>query len=263
MKQKHFTLVVFFLAVSLISWKALNNPWLTEKHKGYSLYYTVADKQNTKEYNKLVENGMKHVKSFFKAPYNKKFDVFVHPNRHSLDSTWQKDWKMPEFKSECWMVASGVATKLDVISPKAWDKEACEHVYSNSEKTQQLITHELVHIFHGQLNASPDFSDVTDIDWFVEGLATYSSGQCDTPRITEIKKAITDNKIPNGLNNFWTGKLKYGLSGSVVMYIDKQYGRTKLIELLKFNRKTEILTSLNTSEADLLKGWKEYIISLK
>jgi hypothetical protein len=25
---------------------------------------------------------------------------------------------MPAFKSECWMVASGIATKLDMIAPK-------------------------------------------------------------------------------------------------------------------------------------------------
>lgn len=263
MKQKHFTVIVCFLALSFISWKTLNNPWQTEKHKGYDLYYTTADKQNIKEYNKLVENGVKQVKLFFKSPYPKKFDVFVHPNRHSLDSTWQKDWKMPEFKSECWMVASGDATKLDMISPKTWDKESCEHVYSNTEKTQQLITHELVHIFHGQLNVSPDFSDMTDIEWFIEGLAHYASGQCDTSKISEVKKAITENKIPDGLNNFWTGKLRYGLSGSVVLYIDYKYGRTKLIELLKFNKKTEILTSLNTTEANLLKEWKNYMMSLK
>lgn len=263
MKSKHFTLVLFVLAITFISWNKIYSPWITEKHKGYDLYYTVTDKQNTKDYNKLLEKGMKEVKTFFNSSYTKKFDVLVHPNRHSLDSTWQKDWKMPEFKSECWMVASGVATKLDMISPKIWDKEACEHVYSNSEKTQQLITHELVHIYHGQLNISPDFSDVIDIDWFVEGLATYASGQCDASKIVEIKKAIVDNKIPDGLNKFWTGKLRYGLSGSVVLYIDKKYGRAKLIELLKFNKKTEILTTLNTSEADLLKEWKDYMIHLK
>ncbi|MFZ4520792.1 MAG: hypothetical protein ACOYNC_03750 [Bacteroidales bacterium] len=50
--------------------------------------------------------------------------------------------------------------------------ESCEHVYSEKLKTQQIITHELVNVYHGQLNAGPDFSDVSGIDWFVEGLAT-------------------------------------------------------------------------------------------
>lgn len=85
------------------------------------------------------------------------------------------------------MVASGIATKLDMISPKMWDKESCEHQYAETKKHNSSL-HELVHVYHGQLNASPDFSNVEGIDWFVEGLATYASGQCDSLRIAEIKK---------------------------------------------------------------------------
>jgi hypothetical protein len=184
------------------------------------------------------------------------------PSRQSLDSAWQTDWKMPEFKSECWMVASGVGQKIDIISPKKWDKEACEHEYSESIKTQQLITHELVHVFHGQLNVSSDFSNVEGIDWFVEGLATYASGQCDSTRIAEIKNAIDNNKIPTSLDNFWTGNLKYGLSGSMVMFIDSKYGRTRLKELLPFNKKTEILQSLKITEEELLQAWTDYIMKI-
>ena len=114
----------------------------------------------------------------------------------------------------------------------------------------------------GQINASPDFGNTEGIDWFVEGLATYASGQCDSARIKEVKKLIADNKTPKGLDNFWTGKLKYGLSGSVVMYIDSKYGREKLKELLPFSKKAEILAALNTTEADLLNNWKNYIQGL-
>ena len=106
------------------------------------------------------------------------------------------------------MVASGVSHRFDLISPKAWDKESCEHHYKDTTETQQLITHELVHVFHGQLNCSEDFSDVTGLDWFVEGLATYASGQCNDSRIAEIKKAIGLKEIPSSLDEFWTGKFK-------------------------------------------------------
>jgi len=157
------------------------------------------------------------------------------------------------------MVASGVANKLDLISPVTWDNEACEHIYSDKIKTQQLITHELIHVYHGQLNTSPDFSDVTGIEWFVEGIATYASGQCDSIRIAEIKKSVLNNTIPMSLDKFWTGNLRYGLSGSMVMYIDYKYGRVRLKELLKFNRKSEILTHLGITEPILLSEWKNYI----
>jgi len=202
---------------------------------------------------------MQSVESFFGEEYRNSFTIALHPNRASLDSTWRKDWNMPTFKSECWMVASGVGTRMDIIAPAKWDLQSCEHHYSNKEKTSQLITHELFHVYHGQFNASPDFSDVNNIDWFVEGLATYASGQCDTSRIASIKKMIADNRVPVSLDKFWTGPMKYGLSGSIVLYIDQTYGRKKLMELLRFNTFTQILGALGTTEPDLISNWKFYI----
>ena len=262
MKSKKILLIFLFLFLIIISWKTIDNNWIVEKHQGFNILYKNTDKKNIKEYEKLIKNGVKSTNLFFTSSYKNKFDIVIHPNRHSLDSTWQKDWKMPDYKSECWMVASGVATKLDMISPILWDKESCEHIYSESQKTQNLITHELIHVYHGQLNISPDFSNVEGIDWFVEGLATYASGQCDSSEISRIKKVISENKIPENLDNFWTGKLRYGLSGSVVMYIDYKYGRKKLKELLLFNKKSEILLALKISESELLDMWKNYIQNL-
>ena len=207
----------------------------------------------------MFSTGLIEVDKFFTAPYKNRFDIFIYADRKSLDSAWQKDWNIPNFKSECWMVASGVAKKMDIISPKQWDKESCEHTYLDKPHTRQLITHELVHIYHGQLNASPDFSDVDNIDWFVEGLAVYASGQCDSIRLSAVRNAIVRNTIPSSLDQFWTGDLKYGLSGSVIMYLDARYGRTKLIELLKYNKKDQVLTALATSEKELLSGWTRYI----
>lgn len=242
-----------------VGWKTFDDYWISDKHNGYNLVYTSADIKNSNEYKKLIDNGMNATIKFFGSPYKKGLDVYIHPSRQSLDSTWQKDWKMPDFKSECWMVASGVAKRLDMISPKLWDAQSCEHKYAETEKTQQLITHELIHVYHGQLNFSEDFSNTDGMDWFVEGLATYASGQCDDKRLNEVKKAISENKVPKSLDNFWSGKIKYGLSGSVVMYIDEKYGRKKLTELLPYNKKSEIFMALETNEKDFLKAWKSFI----
>ncbi|MEZ5024287.1 MAG: hypothetical protein R2728_13680 [Chitinophagales bacterium] len=199
------------------------------------------------------------MEDFFQAKYNQDFGIYVHPNRASLDKAWQKDWNMPDFTSQCWMVASGVADKLDIISPKMWESLACEHTFANTIKTQNLITHELVHVFHGQLNESRDFSDVTGIDWLVEGLATYASGQCDSVRISQVKTALLKNEVPEILDQFWTGSLKYGLSGSVVMYLDDKYGREKLTSLLKYNDIKDVLNSLATTESEIMDGWRKYM----
>jgi len=263
MKIWLLTSLLMTSSFTLISWDPLNTEWVSEKHKGYQLFYTSSDRKSKKEYLKLVNKGITSVELFFNSSFNKPFNIYIHPNRHSLDSTWQKDWNMPDFKSECWMVASGVAARLDMISPKIWDREACEHRFGEYDKTQNLFTHELVHVYHGQLNASPDFGDVERIDWFVEGLATYASGQCDSVRISEIKKAISSNNIPKSLDDFWRGKLKYGLSGSMVMFIDKKYGRTKLKELLPFNKKADLLSRLNIPEPALMEEWKDFILKFK
>jgi len=257
--EKHLkftTLLCLFVIITAWTWES---PWKVKKYAGYKLYYQNSDQENVKEYNAFFKKGKQKVKDFFNTPFKTNFSIYVHPNRASLDSTWQKDWKMPQFKSQCWMVASGVSHKLDIISPKRWDKIACEHIYAQKQKTQRLITHEMFHVFHGQFNKSPDFSNVQGIDWFIEGFATYASGQCDQQRLMRVKQALSKNEVPTKLDKFWKGKLKYGLSGSVVMYLDQRFGRKKLKELLQYNTKEEVLKSLNITEDNLLKEWKAFM----
>lgn len=249
------TLLLLFLT----AWNVSTSGWIIEKNEGYTFYYKEPDRTHKKEYQKIVDEGIQSVRTFMDAPFPAKFSIYLHPDRSSLDSTWQQDWGMPEFQSACWMVASGIATKLDLLSPRTWAELACEHVYADQTATRQLITHELFHVYHGQLNKSPDFSTADGIDWFVEGFATYASGQCDSARMTEVRTSVLADAVPAGLEQFWSGKLKYGRSGSVVMYLDDKYGRAKLKALLAYDKKIEILESLNTTEAQLIADWKRFV----
>lgn len=251
------------IAISSARHTALGQGWRQDNAQGQPIHYQAADQENLSEYQGQIESGIRFVQAFFGHTYSRQFDIYIHPNRNSLDSTWQKDWNMPAFKSECWMVASGVAAKLDMIAPRQWDKLSCEHHYADKDKTQQLITHELVHVYHGQHNGSPDFSAVEGIDWLVEGLATYASGQCDPSRISGVKKRVAEHQVPAGLDDFWKGNDKYGLSGTLVMYIDHQYGRQKLISLLPFTNKAAVLATLGITESTLLAGWQSYIGGLQ
>ena len=234
--------------------------WLLKKEKGFTIYYKADDVMNLAVYDSFIKKGMHEVQTFFSTNYKNEFAIYIHPGRSSLDSTWQHDWKMPEFQSECWMVASGIANRLDMISPLRWTTESCEHDYSDKTETQKLIEHELVHVFHTQRSKSNDFSDTENLDWFVEGLATYASGQITQEKIVQLKKAISENKIPSSLNDFWKGKMRYQLSGSAVMFIDKTFGRKKLISLLPFTKKSEVLSALNISEVLLLSDWKNFMM---
>lgn len=235
------------------------NNWQTAEGEHFNLHFQETDRAELADYQSIFEKVHATVEQFFEQPFRQKFDIYLHPDRTSLDAQWQKDWQMPDFKSECWMVASGVATKLDLIAPKKWASEACEHSWADQAAAQKLIAHEMAHVFHGQRNASPDFSDVSGLDWFVEGLAVYASGQCDSARLAPVKLAVQSGKAPAALDDFWKGKLKYGLSGSVVMYLDQRFGREKLLALLPFNRKADLLASLGISEDALLAGWREFL----
>lgn len=262
MKKYILLILTILFAPIFLSLTIVGNKWIIEKQNGYTIFYTSDDYKSIKDYKNYFGKGKTSVTDFFQSPFHNEFNIYVHPTRESLDSAWQKDWNMPNFKSQCWMVASGIAEKLDLISPKMWDSLACEHSYSDSIETQNLIIHELFHVFHGQQNKSPDFSDITGIDWFVEGLATYASGQCDSIRISEVQKALLVNNVPLTLNEFWSGNLRYGLSGTVVMYLDAQYGREKILALLKYNNINELLISLGTTESEIMNGWKKYIKGL-
>jgi hypothetical protein len=189
-----FLLTAFWLcAQTAQGWNHLSS-------KTYLVYFTASDKTSIKEYNILIKAGCDTVQSFFRQSFPHNFDVFIYADRKALDSAWEKDWKTPGFKSECWMVASGVARKIDILSPMRWDLQSCEHSYQDKKATAQLISHELFHVFHGQFNTSPDFSDTENIDWFVEGLANYASGQFTPSRIREVKEAILHKEIPPGLD---------------------------------------------------------------
>lgn len=227
--------------------------------RGPATDYQLLPPADAAPYASYFSKAKRQVEAFWGNPFPRSFNIVVHENRAKLDSCWQRDWKMPEFHSECWMVASGVARKLDLLSPKSWSREACEHHWEDSIASLRLIAHEMTHVYHGQYNVSPDFSDVDRIDWFVEGLAVFASGQCDAARLAGVKTWLATHPAPPSLDNFWSGKQKYGLSGSVVMFLDERLGRKKIFTLLPINKKAELLQTIGMTEAEILKGWAEWL----
>ena len=236
--------------------------WFERNEKAYRIFYRDADREFIRDYNRIFKKGIKDVEGFFSASFRKTFSIYVHPSRASLDSTWQKDWNLPEFKSECWMVASGISGRVDLISPRVWKNQSCEHNYDDKEATQKLITHELVHVFHAQVNAGKDFDHLDRLDWFVEGLAAYASGQLTEEKMQSVKTAIGEKKIPTTLDDFWKGKIRYQLSGSIIQFIDHKWGRKKLETLMTRTKKSEVLADLEITEAVLLRRWEEWVMGV-
>jgi hypothetical protein len=230
--------------------------WDSIVKKEYTLHYTNADMDKIISIDDQLQSGFKHIVDFFHHSFKNRFDVYIFPNRNLMDKQWQKDWGDSTFQSQCWMIASGVGHRLDILSPNAWAKEACDHNANDSTEIRQVIWHELVHVFHGQYNPDHTFNYIEKLDWLVEGVATFVSGQLDAKRSQRIKQTIEANKAPLTLDNFWKGQEKYGLSGSMVAYIDNKYGRNKLFELLNQTNKEAALKFLGISEMQLLADWK-------
>lgn len=203
---------------------------------------------------RIVEEGRKQVEAFFGEPFLRRYDVQVFPSRAALTDFASQRWGMP--KTECWMVAMGVASTMVLLSPQAWSSEACEH-RSTREHVREIVTHELVHVFHGQHNPNPEFDGMEDAGWFVEGLAVYASGQLDEKRTARVRNALAEGPVCSRLADAWSGPDRYGVSGSLVRYIEQRWGRAKLRELLSATTTPKMLDSLNVTEPALLESWRQ------
>lgn len=257
--MKLLTLSFLFVSFSTLSESPDSIVWQKKDHSAFTLSYQDADQNISNEIDLDLDKGISRITSFFGREFTNKFQVFLFPNRASLDNQWQTDWGLPGFKAECWMVASGVAQRLDILSPNMWKKETCEHDATDKHEVESLILHELVHVFHGQQNPRPDFTGLDDLAWLIEGVATYASGQLNNKRLEPVRKVVADGKAPAALEDFWKGKDKYGLAGSLVKYVDKKYGRPVLFQLLGQADEKSILEILKTDEPGLIEAWKKSV----
>lgn len=202
---------------------------------------------------RFVSSGREAVEVFFGERFARQFEVKVFPDRTALTEFARQRWGMQ--KTDCWMVAMGVASTMVILSPDAWKTEACEHEPTDAH-ISQIVTHELVHVFHGQHNPSNEFEGMDDAGWFVEGLAVYAAGQLDADRLARLRRALVAGKGPQRLAQAWSGELRYAVAGSLVQYIDQRLGRARLREMLAATTNAELLAALDLSEDELLAAWR-------
>lgn len=248
------------LALLLLSSAAAAQPappaWRAVAGEGFTLEVTDADQDRAAELAKVLAGGRGEVEAFFGRPFPRSVAVKLFPDRALLTAFWREEWKAPDFKPECWMVATGTARNLTVLSPRVWKKEACDHDPGDAVAVSRLLTHELVHVFHGQSSPSPDFDGLEGIDWFVEGLATYASGQLDAQRLSRARDAVAAGKGPARLADVWKGPNRYGFAGSLIAYVDGRWGRKTLVEMLRGTAQAGLLATLGVDEGQLLEGWR-------
>ncbi len=199
------------------------------------------------------------VETFFGSPFAEPVHVTLASDRAAFAASFPKAWGME--KTECWMVGVGVADFLVLLSPADWGKEACDHDAKNDQAVRDIVTHELVHMYHGQHNPTRDFTGVKDLSWFIEGLAVLASGQLDRGHNNDLDAVIRTGAAPTTLAQAWTGEYRYGVAGSLVQYIDQTWGRKTIIALLPATSQTQVLDRLGVSEAELLSRWKVWAVA--
>lgn len=207
---------------------------------------------------KYVLKGVIQVESFFNHKFQNEFEVKIFSERKYLDDYWRKRWKMPEFSSECWMVASGDTHEIAILDTTSWKTQACEHDALDKLHVQNLITHELVHVFHEQFKKTK-FSSAEGINWLIEGLATYCSGQLTQKKFDELCTLVKSRTAVDSLKNAHSGKHRYTISGTFVEYIDNMFGRKKIFELLKVSDEKSVLQVLNKTESSFIEDWSSFV----
>lgn len=235
------------------------SPWQTRTVAGVTVRYQTPDEAVADQVTDAVSAGHRQIEAYFGAPFPDRYEVVIYPDRQQLTDHWREEWKTPELQAQCWMVASGSATALALLSPRVWATEACEHDASNVPRTRALMTHELVHVFHAQHLTGRTFDGMDEAGWFVEGLAVQVSGQLALGHLASASAAIAAGKAPSSLAEAWSGKYKYGVCGSLVGWVEAKAGRPALRKMLAFRTTPELLTAIGLGEPELLEHWRASI----
>lgn len=230
------------------------------EHPGllFDTVYQADDILVAEELSRTLEAGIDHVEEFFDHRFRKAFEVHVLASREAFTKSFPAEWGMT--KTQCWMVATGVADALRILSPRVWKTDACEHDPEDAEHVRGIVVHELVHVFHGQHHPVGDFVGSEDAGWFLEGLAVFASGQLDEGHMASAQEALQENKGPTELRKAWSGKYRYGVCGSIVEFIDAHIGRDGLFALLPLTSTDAILEAVGLTEEELLSAWREYAL---
>lgn len=192
------------------------------------------------------------IEQFFGGRFRGPVQVTLARDRAEFDGAIPAAWGLTP--TQCWMVGVGVADRLVLMAPGAWGQYACDHRPGDKAEARAILHHELVHVYHGQHNPSDQFAGMDDAGWFVEGLAVYASGDA-TRRLAETKVAVAAGEGPSALASAWSGKHRYGVSGSMIQFIDENHGRDLLVSLLSATSNAEIMARLETTETRFLHDW--------
>jgi hypothetical protein len=165
-----------------------------------------------KELEKMHQKAMKELNKFFEIDwrYNQP-NIFLVKNRKTIDILLGK-------KTKNWVIAWSDKRDIFLLDKKNIEKESC-HKYSK-ETFENRIKHELAHSFFEILSKGNVFPL-----WLNEGVGTYVAKQ---------DKEIRFEKFERFLKFYSNWELEgYGESYLVIKLLIKNFGKTKLLKLIK------------------------------
>lgn len=221
--------------------------------------YVAEDHESVARLVPMFEEAKARVESFFGSGFPEKIRITIVPDRENFSAVLRNEWSIPQ--SACWMVGIGVADFLVILSPRVWSAQACEHDPADTQHIQDIVTHEMTHVYHGQNNPSRDFTGAEELGWFAEGLAVLVAGQLDRDRLSQPAEAIREGKEPTELANAWSGPYRYGVTGSLVRFIEQKSGRSILSRLLPIMNQENFLAMIQMEERELLAEWKAWVMA--
>jgi hypothetical protein len=161
---------------------------------GSTLRFDAADRGTAAAMRPLLDAGRRAVERYFGMPFPDPVAVTLAPDRAAFTAVLKAEWGVPE--TQCWMVGTGVADVLVILSPRVWAAEACEHDAADTQHVRDIVTHELTHVYHGQHNPTRDFDDTDEVGWFAEGLAVVVAGQLERGRMADPREAVRAGRRP-------------------------------------------------------------------
>ena len=230
--------------------------WLTLDAGGRSIRAVRADSLMALFAGEAIQDGEVLATAFLGTGPLQPFAIGVYPDRATLTEHWRAAWQLPSFQPECWMIAAAWAAELDLLSPRSWRLDACGHDAGNLTHVRNVLAHEVVHVLHGQVGQHTGFGTMLNAQWFTEGVATYVSGMLDVDYAGVVESRIAAGFAPLTLAEVWSDQDNYPLSASIVRYIDRQYGRAVLRDLLPARSTAAILSRLGVTESDLIAAWR-------
>ncbi|MDD4353211.1 MAG: hypothetical protein PHN56_02000 [Candidatus Nanoarchaeia archaeon] len=174
------------------------------------MVFEVVVSEKYPELDKFFKTSFNELKDFFNC--NWKYDT---PSLFLINKRKEMDLIQHE-KTPSWVIATTKKDLIFIFSPQSFEKESCHH-YSK-ESYYSTIKHELVHTITGKMSKY-QYKPL----WFSEGIAIFVSGQNNFKKMPEKFLSFLDSHKES----------VYDESGFAIELLVKNYGKTKLLQLIK------------------------------